>query len=97
MAETTDERAFEIFKVEQADENLLKIIGLTLKTLHVGDRLHIYDDKNALVSNAALFDVRRIFVFGRERSEIDRGFSIELFVSGNSADVLKDAKYLYLS
>jgi len=96
MAETADERAFEIIEVEQAEENLLKIIGLTLKTLKVGDRINIHDDKNALVSNAAIFDVRRIFVFGRELSKVDRGFYIELFVSGNSGDLLRDAKYLYL-
>jgi hypothetical protein len=96
VTETTDNRVFEIIEIAQADENLLKITGLTFKTLRVGDLVHIRDDKKPLVSRSATFDIKRIFVFGREISEVDRGYYIELFVSGGNEDILKDEKYFYL-
>ncbi len=93
MTNPSDDEAFEFGKVEQVDEKLYKLVGLTLKTLKVN---HQVVADNSSTSNSDAFDVAKILVFGKELAEIDRGFYVELFVSGNNGDTLKDIKYLYL-
>lgn len=85
---TLDDAAFEIGKVEQVEENLYKIVGLAFKTLKVSD-IVFYDE-------SAQFEITKIFVFGRELTEIDRGFYIELFLQGADDEGLSNMKYLYL-
>ena len=96
MTNTNDVRAFEIAEVDQIDETECRVIGLTLKTLKVGDTVCVYNDEATSIFYSAEFDVSRIRVFGRELPQIDRGFYVEIFVATDMGDVLKDVKYLCL-